>query len=272
MNSEMKFRLAINTSTIKTTPLLQKIHLTAKHGFQGVELWLNDIYEHIGRGGEVKDVELALADTGLTVPSVIAMRGWGEATELEYPIMLDEARRRMELAARLMAPFIVATPPRCSTDIGQIGKRYADLLKIGREAGVRPTFEYISFFGSVYSLEQAWQVVQAVNEPDATLILDAFHTWNSESRRETLESLPVERISHYHIDDADPNKPARAQTDQDRVMPGDGPIDLRGELQILAQKGYKGFVSLELFNRDWWQRDPNEVLRVGRERLEQLMA
>ena len=33
------------------------IRLTAKAGFAGVELWINDIYEYIGQGGEVSDVE-----------------------------------------------------------------------------------------------------------------------------------------------------------------------------------------------------------------------
>ena len=108
----MAFTLCLNTSTIKPQAMLDKIRLTAEAGFSGVELWINDIYEFIGRGGEVSDIEKALADHGLIVPCTIAMRQWGEATEEEYPLMLDEAKRRMELAARLGAPYIVATPPR----------------------------------------------------------------------------------------------------------------------------------------------------------------
>ena len=108
----MPFKLCLNTSTIRPQPLLEKIRLTAEAGFEGIELWINDIYEHVGRGGEVSDVEKALADHGLIVPCMIALRGWGEASELEYPLMLDEARRRMELAARLGSPWVVATPPR----------------------------------------------------------------------------------------------------------------------------------------------------------------
>lgn len=267
----MPFTLCLNTSTIKTTPLLQKIHLTAKAGFAGVELWINDIYEHIGRGGEMRDVELALADTGLIVPCMIAMRAWGEAVDIEYPIMLDECRRRMELAARLKSPWIVATPPRMECDFGQLARRYRDLLEIGRQVGIKPTFEYIGFFKSAWKLEHAWQVVQEANDPDATLILDAFHTWNSQSSLDLLRAIPVERISHYHIDDADPNKPPLTQTDPDRVMPGDGCIDLKTEVQILKDKGYQGTVSLELFNQELWAKDPAEVLKVGYERMQELV-
>lgn len=267
----MPFTLCLNTSTIKPQPLLDKVRLAAKHGFAGVELWINDVYEHVGRGGEVRDVEKAIADHGLFVPSTIALRGWGEASELEYPLMLDEAQRRMELAARLGSPYIVATPPREPCDIKQVTLRYKDLLRLGRQTGAKPIMEYISFFNSVSRLEQAWDIVQATQDDDATLIPDAFHTWNSHSSLDVWRTIPVERIAHYHFDDAPEvsrdGQPRGKMTDPDRVMPGEGVIDLHAEVLTLRNKGYEGTVSLELFNRDLWAMDPDEVLKVGMDRL-----
>ena len=268
----MTFPLCLNTSTIKPQPLLDKIRLTAEAGFPAIELWVNDIYEYIGRGGEVRDVEHALADHGLVVPSLISARGWGEAMEVEYPIQRDEVRRRLELTARLGARWLVCSPPRLPCDLGQLTRRYRDLLQLGRAAGARPTFEYISFFQSVYSLPQAWQVVREADDPDATLIADAFHSWNSNSTLDDLRALPGDRISHYHIDDAARHIPPRQQTDADRVMIGDGAIDLRAELRVLKDIGYRGYVSLELFNPELWARDPREVLKIGFERLTELVS
>ena len=68
----MAFQFCLNTSTIKPQPLLKKIELAANAGFAGIELWINDVYDFIGRGGEVADVEKALADHGLFV--IIAIR------------------------------------------------------------------------------------------------------------------------------------------------------------------------------------------------------
>jgi len=263
----MSWTICLNTSTIKPVPLIRKIELTAKHGFDGIELWINDVYEYIGQGGEVRDVEKALADTGLVVPCAIAMRGWGEASPEEYPIMLEEAKRRMELARRLGAPYIVATPPREPCDLAQVSQRYRDLLKIGRQVGIKPAMEYIGFFKSVYKLSQAWQIVQEADDPDATLVLDAFHTWRGGEGLEQLEQIPAERIAHYHFDDAPGTKPREEQSDPDRVMPGDGVIDLDAEVKLLERKGYRRTVSLELFNRELWNRDPDEVLKMGIERM-----
>jgi sugar phosphate isomerase/epimerase len=267
----MSFTLCLNTSTIKPQPVMEKIRLTAEAGFAGVELWINDIYEYIGQGGEVSDIEKAVSDYGLIVPCAIATRQWAEATELEYPLMLDEAKRRMELAARIGSPYLVATPSRDPCDINQISKRYRDLLEIGRKAGVKPTFEYISFFRSVNKLSQAWQIVQEADADDATLILDAFHNWNSGSTLDDLREIPADKISHYHIDDAHADKPALSQTDPDRVMLGEGQIDLAAEVALLKEKGYSGTVSLELFNQDLWAQDPAEVLKVGIDRMRELL-
>ncbi len=267
-----QWKTCLNTSTIKTTPLLEKIRVTAEAGFDAIELWINDIYEYIGQGGEVCDVESALRDCNLSIPCMIALRGWGEAVGQEYRLMLEEARRRMELAARFSSPYIVATPPREPCDLQQLTDRYGDLLEIGREVGVKPTFEYISFFQGAQTLDTAWQVVQQVGDDDATLIADAFHTWNSHSTTDLLRHIPGDRISHYHIDDGNPNVARYQQTDPDRVMISAGVIDLRAEIEMLREIGYKGMISLELFNQQLWQQDPLEVARLGKEKLDAILA
>ena len=50
-------------------------------------------------------------------------------------------------------------------------------------------------------------------------------------------------------------------------MMGDGVIDIRGLRQLVEQQGYQGFHEVEIFSRhNWWQRDPDEVLRVCKAR------
>ena len=114
--------------------------------------------------------------------------------------------------------------------------------------------------------------MQEADDPDATLILDAFHNWNSGSTEDDLRAIPLERISHYHIDDAASNKASGTQTDPDRVMPGDGQIDLQAEIKVLRESGYDGTVGLELFNADWWAEDPAYTLKTGLERMKTLFA
>ncbi|MFT5467148.1 MAG: 2-keto-myo-inositol isomerase [Verrucomicrobiales bacterium] len=264
-------KLSLNSSTIKTTPLLEKIRVAGEAGYKGIELWAVEIYEHVGRGGEVSDVEKALADQGLSVPCMIAVRNWGETSDWEYKLALDEARRRMELAARLGAPFVVCTPPLEQPGIDNLHTGYQDLLKIGRESGTRALLEYISFFASLNNIADSVTVLDRTGDPEGALVVDAFHNWNSNSTLDDLKALPVECIAHYHIDDAHSDKPALTQKDPDRVMLGDGQIDLASEIAVLKDKGYSGWVSLELFNEELWAKDPLEVAKLGMERLLELI-
>lgn len=265
-------RLSLNSSTIKPAPLLEKIKVAGEAGYAGIELWAVELYEHVGRGGEISDVEKALSDHGLAVPCFIAVRNWGESSGWEYKLAMDEARRRFELAARLGAPLMVCTPPMEQPGTGGLHRGYADLLQIGRETGVRAVLEYISFFASLNNVADTVAVLDECGDPDGCLILDAFHNWNNRTTLDDIRALPLDRIVHYHINDAAPGIPSGQQKDADRVMIGDGVIDLKTELSVLKEKGYDQWLSLELFNAGWWAKDPLETAKVGLERMQALCA
>ena len=90
-------------------------------------------------------MQKAIADQGMVVPSVIAMRQWGDFEGWEHQLVLDEARRRFALGARLGAPFIVATPPLEMSETGHLPERYRELLEIGR-GGDPSDFRVHQFF------------------------------------------------------------------------------------------------------------------------------
>ena len=121
-------------------------------------------------------------------------------------------------------------------------------------------------------MANAWEIVQKTDDPDATIILDAFHNWNSNSTLADLREIPAEKISHYHIDDAALGKAPTTQTDPDRVMLGEGQIDLAAEIAVLKEIGYDKTVSLELFNAELWEKDPLEVIMTGLARMKALFA
>ena len=74
-----------------------------------------------------------------------------------------------------------------------------------------------------------------------------------------------------HFNDAPASPPQFEQTDADRVYPGDGILPLKTFLKDLDAIGYEGFLSLELFNPQYWTRDLEEVAATGREKTEAVM-
>ena len=95
------FRYCLNASTIRPTPLMEKIRIAAEAGYSAIELWHDDLDAYIASGGKLKDVVHALDDRNLAVPTTIYLRGWCDTTGSAHAQALDECRRRMDVAAEL---------------------------------------------------------------------------------------------------------------------------------------------------------------------------
>ena len=65
------FRYALNASTIRPTPILEKISIAGRAGYGAIELWHDEIDDHLAHGGTLADLQSALADQNLAVPTTI---------------------------------------------------------------------------------------------------------------------------------------------------------------------------------------------------------
>ena len=84
------------------------------------------------------------------------------------------------------------------------------------------------------------------------------------SRRKSARA--GERILSFHVSDW---LPETKDVRLDRGMLGDGLIDNRTIRSWVEEAGYDGLIEVEIFSaRDWWQRDPDEVVRTIKERYE----
>lgn len=259
----------LNTSTIRPASLMDKIDAAAAAGFRAVELWNSDVTAYVEGGGSLQEVKDRLAARGLTVPSMIAIMGFvgNEAPGREE--RLAEARRRMEQARSLGAPFIVASPPPGRADLARCGEDYKELLRIGRETGIRPAMEFLGFVEHVNSIAAAREILERSGDAGATIVIDWFHMVRGDGREtmlEDLRALKAEQIAIVHLDDVPYSKPFGEMTDGDRVYPGDGEIPLADLFAALAETGYDGPLSLELFNADLWAQDPYQVAKTGFEK------
>jgi 2-keto-myo-inositol isomerase len=266
----MPFRYSLNSSTIKPTPILEKIRVAAAAGYGAIELWHADIDEHLQRGGSLDEIRQAVDDHGLAVPTTIMLKGWCESDGPEYDAGIAECRRRLEQAAAVGAPHAVAGPPHGPVDFDLAADRYRRLLEIGIEMGVRPAMEYLGFAQEVNSIADALRIMDGSGHPEATIVLDPFHDFRGGAGHEDIAKLTPERIAVCHFDDAPASPPASQQRDPDRVMPGEGVIDLKRFTQLLTQIGYDGWISLELFREDLWSQDPLAVARRGLEAMKRI--
>lgn len=258
-----RFRYCLNASTIRPTPILDKIRVAAQAGYEAIELWHDDIDHYLASGGSLKDIRNALADHHLTVPTTIMLKGWCEPDGPAYEQGLAECQRRLEQAAVLGALHAIAGPPLGEVDVGLACQRYGELLELGIGMGVRPAMEYLGFARQINTIADALQIVRGCRHEAATIVLDPFHDYRGGGGHEDIAKLDPGQIAVCHFNDAPASPPAAQQSDPDRVMPGEGVVPLRRFISLLDQIGYDRWLSLELFREDLWKMDPLQVARQG---------
>ena len=262
-----EFVYCLNTSTIRPTPLLEKIALAGEVGYQAIEPWNDEITTYLEQGGRISELKRAIKGAGLKVVSVIALHGWVTSKGAEQTRVLDDCRRRMAQAVELESPYIVASPPQEVVDLPRAGERFGELLEIGAGLGVVPSMEFLGFVDGVNNVATAWAIASETGHPRATVVADVFHMIRGGGSVDDLLTLTGDRLACFHINDLPATPDPRIQKDEDRVMVGDGIADLPRVIANLRAIGYRGPLSLELFNHTLWDHDPREVIEQGLRRV-----
>lgn len=261
------FKYSLNASTIRTTPILDKIRIAGETGYAAIELWHDDIESYVDGGGKLSDIRKALDDQGLELPTTIYLAGWCDTTGPEHTAALDVIKKRLADAAALKAEYSIACPALWKVDVALAAKNYAELLDIGLSMGVKPAFEYLGFVEQINSIDAAVEIITLSKHPAATIIVDPFHNFRGGGSFDSLTLLRGDQIAISHFNDTPLSPPREEQHDHSRVMPGMGHLDLKKWVNLLQKQGYSRWLSLELFREELWAADPTEVAKMGLESM-----
>jgi sugar phosphate isomerase/epimerase len=263
------FRYCLNTSTIRgqNLSLPDVVDVAAKAGYSGIEPWIREIEQYQQQGGALKDLTARIRDAGLVVESAIGFAPWIVDDDAERTKGLEQARREMDLVrqiggGRIAAPPVGATK-QADLNLFRAAERYRALLEVGRNIGVVPQLELWGFSQSLSRLGEVAFVAVESGHPDACVLPDVYHIYKGGSDFAGLRLFSGRSMHAFHVNDY-PAQPPRAEiTDAARVYPGDGVAPLPAILRTLADIGFRGALSLELFNRDYWQQDALAVAKTG---------
>jgi sugar phosphate isomerase/epimerase len=104
--------------------------------------------------------------------------------------------------------------------------------------------------------------------PNCGLLLDSWHWHHAGATVDDILRAGNAGIVHVHLNDAKAQPPEEV-LDGERLMPGEGVINLNGFLQALAKIKYEGAVSVEVFGRGLKDMKPEEgaalAAKTGRE-------
>lgn len=106
--------------------------------------------------------------------------------------------------------------------------------------------------------------------PNVGLLLDSWHWHHAGATVADILAAGRDRIVHVHVNDA-ANLPPEKVMDNDRLMPGEGVIDLQGFFGALKKVGYRDAVSVEVMGRGLKDMPPEEAALLARTTAEAVM-
>ncbi len=267
------FRYCLNMATLMghKLSLPEEVDVAARAGYQGIEPWIRNIRRFVESGGVLRDVRKQIEDAGLQVVSAIGFPRWAVDDQTNRQKALEQFREEMELVAQLGGRCIAAPPAGIhrtpGIDLRRVAERYREVLHLGRQVGVIPQLEIWGSAQTLRRVSEAAFVALEADHPDACLLLDAFHMYRGGSSVESLRLLNGAAMHEFHLNDYPAQPPREKIDDSYRVYPGDGVAPLGKLIRTLYDTGFRGMLSLELFNRRYWEEDPLEVARTGLEKM-----
>ena len=271
------FRFCLNTSTIRgqNTGLLPAIEIAAQAGYDGMELWIDDIKDYLKQGNSIQSLASFISSKNIVVENLISFTGWMVDDEEKRKAALTNLEDEMKLMAALNCRRIAAPPAGVDKhkpiDFQKAGARYREILALGRKYKVMPQLEFWGSSGTLYNFSQALAIAAAANDSDARILPDIYHLFRGGSGFNGLNLVNGKVIEIIHINDYPASKPVDEQTDSDRVYPGDGAAPLKQVLRDLQTMGGTKVLSLELFNKTYWAQDAMLVAKTGLQKMKSLV-
>lgn len=241
-----------------------KLRAVADAGFQGVEIFENDLLSY---PGSPRDVGKAIRDLGLTCTLFQPFRDFEGMPEPQRARGFERMKRKFDVMAELQTDLVLVCSncsPLALGDRTRIIDDFAELGELAAAAGMRIGYEALAWGRHVFDHREAWSIVRDVNHPNIGLILDSFHSLARDVPSSSIGDIRPDKLFLVQVADA-----PRLQMDylswsrHFRNMPGQGDLPVADWAEAIHRIGYDGYWSLEIFNDRFRAGSASGVARDG---------
>ncbi len=254
---------SIATVSISGT-LAEKMEAAAAIGFDGVEIFENDLLTFEGSPGDVR----YLADSlGLSITCFQPFRDFEAMPDPQRARNMDRAERKFDVMQQLGADLLLVCSNVSPASIDNDARATADLAEMAERAqkrGLRVGFEALAWGRNVNRWRHAWKIVEAANHPALGLIVDSFHTLAVGDDLAGLSVVPADKIFLAQLADAPKlSMDVLSWSRHFRNFPGQGQLPVAAFVRDLIGAGYRGPLSLEIFNDEFRSAPARLMARDG---------
>ncbi|SEI61102.1 3-dehydroshikimate dehydratase QuiC [Pseudomonas sp. NFR16] len=229
--------------------LPEKLEAIAAAGFDGVEIFENDLLYY---DGSPRNVRQMCADLGIAITLFQPFRDFEGCRRDRLQRNVDRAERKFDLMQELGTDLVLVCSNTANDSLGDERVLLDDLSLLAERAGARQLrigYEALAWGRHVNTWQQVWNLVRQIDHPALGVLLDSFHTLSLKGDPRAIADIPGDKIFFVQMADA----PLLAMDVLEwsrhfRCFPGQGEFDLPGFLAPILKSGYTGPLSLEIFN------------------------
>ncbi|GAA3106194.1 bifunctional sugar phosphate isomerase/epimerase/4-hydroxyphenylpyruvate dioxygenase family protein [Streptomyces rectiviolaceus] len=230
-------------------PLSEKLTAVATAGFDGVEIFENDL---VGGPLSPEEVRLRCADLGLGIDLYQPFRDFEAVPADALARNLRRAERKFAVMERLGADLLLvcsSVAPDAVDDDALAAEQLRLLADRAAAHGIRIAYEALAWGRHVSTYDHAWRIVEQADHPALGTCLDSFHILSRGSDPKGIADIPGEKIFFLQLADAPLMAMDVLQWSRHyRCFPGQGGFDLAPLVAATVRAGYQGPLSLEVFN------------------------
>jgi 2-keto-myo-inositol isomerase len=269
-----KMTLALHQNTSSRAGFRGSLEGWAKAGIRQVEI-TNNLLDAFLKSETLATARQLMSDLGLTpVSGACGVNGLIEPNA-NRAAALDNFRRRCEMWTELGVPVIYSTTATTIKPAPDDYKAAADNVRevgqIAAQFKLTAAFEFVRQSTFASTLPTILSITRAAAQPNVGPLFDFYHFWSGNNRLEDMDTLRPGEIKHVHFQDV-PDMPRELLDNNTRVIPGDGVAPIATILRKLAEKGYAGPLSVELFMPQFRDGNPYEVAREIKQKCDAVMA
>jgi 2-keto-myo-inositol isomerase len=268
-----KMVLSIHQTTSQRAGYRKILEGWAKAGIKNVEI-TDRVLDDFLKTDSLATAKSVLTDNGLTMVSgaSVLQDFWNK--NAGFAAQMEIWKKRCEQFASLGSTKIY-----CPSTTNRMVKEedYKTVPDAIREAGdvakqynLTGMIEFARSSTLIATLSTSLKLIREAGHPNVHPMLDCYHFWSGMGKFEDLDMLKPGELAHVHFQDT-PDIPRELFGQQTRLIPGDGVTPLVKILRKLAEKGYDGALSVELFIPELQGGDPQEVATQIRTKCEKVM-
>jgi sugar phosphate isomerase/epimerase len=269
------------------TTFIDRLDAASAAGFAGISMWGRDYAAARREGHSDADLRARLAGHGLAVAELDPAWWWTpmsfgtKAFDAHALASIDDMEVFCNGEAELFA-IADAVGARSINAVDVLGGRWsiddaaeslAGFCDRAAEHGLLVHVEFLPW-SRIADVATAWEIVRSADRANAGIAVDAWHWFRGTRDEAALRSVPGAKIMAVQLGDApaDPEADPMTASLHERLLPGDGDVDLVSLVAALREAGAVAPIGVEVFSDALHALGPHEAARRAGDGARRVLA